>query len=347
VYGFGDWVRSHCFQGRSCECKNLKQNFRRRQTFCAFKFFAPRPPRKVGTHNLSHATRHCDPVHVSSAAQKKALRRASIIFRTEMGTRKEDMKYVGRASRTEERSTSLPPLDRRVARHPARYLSQLSIIGWKAEGGSLVADMGRPRYVCGKEETWVPRVAAVAVARSMWIFIGTRVVLSKLMESPVASAKSCKIFFRFWAAVGVARSMIRVSSAYCKTGQGMSSSRGCARRPSRHAATINCWRTSATVINRYGDRGSPWRRPCLQLIQLPGTPLTRTAVLPVCKSFLIQEQNFGGKPLCSIILRSESQFTESKAFLKSSLTTSVGAFLLWQQFRISAANTIRRCICLE
>jgi hypothetical protein len=29
------------------------------------------------------------------------------------------------------------------------------------------------------------------------------------------------------------------------------------------------------------------------------------------------------------------------------LTTSVGAFLLWQQFRISAANTIRRCICLE
>jgi hypothetical protein len=63
------------------------------------------------------------------------------------------MKYVGRASRTEERSTSLPPLDRRVARHPARYLSQLSIIGWNAEGGSLVAERGRPRYVCGKEET--------------------------------------------------------------------------------------------------------------------------------------------------------------------------------------------------
>jgi hypothetical protein len=48
------------------------------------------------------------------------------------------MKYVGRASRTEERSTSLPPLDKRVVRHPARYLSELSIIGWNAEGGNLV-----------------------------------------------------------------------------------------------------------------------------------------------------------------------------------------------------------------
>jgi hypothetical protein len=46
-----------------------------------------------------------------------------------MGMRKEDMKYVGRESSTAERSTSLPPLVRREAHHPARYLSQLSMIG--------------------------------------------------------------------------------------------------------------------------------------------------------------------------------------------------------------------------
>jgi hypothetical protein len=33
---------------------------------------------------------------------------------TEMEMRKEDIKYVGRASRTAERRTSLPPLDRRL-----------------------------------------------------------------------------------------------------------------------------------------------------------------------------------------------------------------------------------------
>jgi hypothetical protein len=68
-------------------------------------------------------------VHVSSAAQKKDLRRASISVITEMGMRKEDMKYVGNESRTADRRTNLPPLVRRVAHQPARYLSQLSMIG--------------------------------------------------------------------------------------------------------------------------------------------------------------------------------------------------------------------------
>jgi hypothetical protein len=58
VCGFGDWDVIHCFQGRFSECMNLKQNLRRRQTFCAFKFFTPRPPLLVGTQSLSHATRH-------------------------------------------------------------------------------------------------------------------------------------------------------------------------------------------------------------------------------------------------------------------------------------------------
>jgi hypothetical protein len=46
-----------------------------------------------------------------------------------MGMRKEDMKYMGRESSTAKRSTSLPPLVRRVAHHPTRYRLQLSMIG--------------------------------------------------------------------------------------------------------------------------------------------------------------------------------------------------------------------------
>jgi hypothetical protein len=215
--------------------------------------------------------------------------------------RKEDIKYIGRASRTAERSTSLPPLERRLAHHPARYLSQLSRIGWKAEAGNLVAERGRPRYLWGKDEMCVPKVEAMDIARLLGMFIGTSVVLLKLMESPVARAKLFRISFRFWAAVGVALTMMRVSSAYCNTGHGVLS-----RRPCEQAEIINCCRTSATVINKYGESGSPWRSPCLQLIQLPSTPLTRTAVLPMCKSFWIQETNLGGNPRCLRILTSES-----------------------------------------
>jgi hypothetical protein len=64
------------------------------------------------------------------------------------------------------------------------------MIGWKAEAGSLVAERGRPRYVCGKEEMDVPRMVAMEAARALSIFMGTRVVLSKFMERPVAVAKS-------------------------------------------------------------------------------------------------------------------------------------------------------------
>jgi hypothetical protein len=124
------------------------------------------------------------------------------------------------------------------------------MIGWKAEAGSLVAARGRPRYVCGKDEMCVPKVVAMDVARLLGMFIGTSVVLSKLMESPVARAKLFRISFRCWAAIGVALTMMRVSSAYCSTGHGVLSRRGCARRPLEHAEIISCCRTSATVINK-------------------------------------------------------------------------------------------------
>jgi hypothetical protein len=54
----------------------------------------------------------------------------------------------------------------------------------------LVAERGSPRYFCGKEEMDVPRMVAMESARAVSIFMGTRVVLSKFMERPVAVAKS-------------------------------------------------------------------------------------------------------------------------------------------------------------
>jgi hypothetical protein len=46
------------------------------------------------------------------------------------------------------------------------------------------------------------------VARLLGMFIGTSVVFSKLMESPVAKAKLSRISFRFLAAVGVAQGKV-------------------------------------------------------------------------------------------------------------------------------------------
>jgi hypothetical protein len=92
-------------------------------------FFTPRPPKTFGEQTFRQATRHCAPEQDSLAAQKKALLLLSMSLIMDLGSKKEDIKYVGRLSRTDERRVNLPPLERREARHPAKYLSQLSIIG--------------------------------------------------------------------------------------------------------------------------------------------------------------------------------------------------------------------------
>jgi hypothetical protein len=123
-------------------------------------------------------------------AQKKALLILSMSLIMDLASKKEDIKYVGRLSRTDERRINIPPLEKTEARHPAKSLSQLSIIGWKADLGSLRSERGRPRYVCGKEETDVLSSCAMCNADSFVMFRGTKVVLAKLICNPVAFAKS-------------------------------------------------------------------------------------------------------------------------------------------------------------
>jgi hypothetical protein len=53
------------------------------------------------------------------------------------GMSREAMKWVGRLSKTADSSVSLPPLDKREAHQPAKYLSTLSMSGWNADGGVL------------------------------------------------------------------------------------------------------------------------------------------------------------------------------------------------------------------
>ncbi|KAG2567417.1 hypothetical protein PVAP13_7NG355348 [Panicum virgatum] len=123
-----------------------------------------------------------------------------------------------------------------------------------------------------------------------------------------------------------ARTRIKVSSAYCKTGQG-ASIRGWWMEGQ---SLIMRWSTSATRMKRYGDRASPCRRPRIQAIQGPGQPLTRTAERNVARIWDIQLIHRGGKPLDCRMRSRLSQLTESNALAKSSLTTSVGCLRRWQ-----------------
>lgn len=85
-----------------------------------------------------------------------------------------------------------------------------------------------------------------------------------------------------------------------------------------------------------GGRGSPCCRPFLHWIHGPGKLLRSTRVLCVRRSVSIQASHLSEKPLALKMARKEGQQTESKAFEKSSLIRSEGAFVLAQTCRTSA-----------
>ena len=70
--------------------------------------------------------------------------------------------------------------------------------------------------------------------------IGTNVVLVKLIERPVARAKSCRMFFNCWAPSFDALAMIRVSSAYCRTVGGRCEKSGWLRCDRLQSCCIIC-----------------------------------------------------------------------------------------------------------
>lgn len=129
---------------------------------------------------------------------------------------------------------------------------------------------------------------------------------------------------------------MRVSSAYCKTSHGRPSSVGC-WTPLQFL--IKHYRVSATSRNRYGDIGSPCRKPLMHVIHGPGHPLTRTADFVEVRMVFIQLIHRSLKPRACKTLNKPSQFTVSKAFAKSNLSTTAGFFLLWHTCTNSAAWT--------
>ena len=110
------------------------------------------------------------------------------------------------------------------------------------------------------------------------------------MVSPVAAAKESRISLSLAAASVEARAMMSVSSAYCKTAAGSWWAMGWDRSEVGSACVISCFKMSDTVMKRYGERGSPCLSLFLQLIQGPGMPFRRTAVLPVVRMCRIQSQ---------------------------------------------------------
>jgi hypothetical protein len=93
---------------------------------------------QLGTEHLSK---------ILPPAEKKALRFLSIFSISIRGMSNEAIKWVGKLSRTADSRVNLLPFDRREVDQPARYLSILSMRGWKADCSSLVGDRGSPRYV--------------------------------------------------------------------------------------------------------------------------------------------------------------------------------------------------------
>lgn len=91
--------------------------------------------------------------------------------------------------------------------------------------------------------------------------------------SPVADANASKSEWSLVTEVRSARIKSKVSSAYCITGQVALAAIGCPTPPS---VLIKVWSISTTNRNRYGDSGSPWRRPRRHGIR---QPLTTTADL--------------------------------------------------------------------
>jgi hypothetical protein len=110
---------------------------------------------------------------------------------------------------------------------------------------------------------------------------------------------------------------IKVSSAHSKTGHGSCGSIGWQSSPLELASLIRGWRTSATIMNRKGEMGSPWRRPRRYVIQRLSTPFSTTVVLLAERTRLTQRNHFSSKPLAWRMARRLPHSTESNAFLKS------------------------------
>ena len=102
-----------------------------------------------------------------------------------------------------------------------------------------------------------PRVEAITAATESSTCMGMKQDLWKLIANPVALAKSSRIFLRVVADARSARQRMRVSSAYWRTGHGREVSTGWVRLLERKAARMRRWRTSATIMKRYGESASP------------------------------------------------------------------------------------------
>ena len=78
-----------------------------------------------------------------------------------------------------------------------------------------------------------------------------------------------------------------------------------------------------------GDRGSPCRSPQPCFSGSPITPLIKTLDVAVDRRAETHSRNLLGKSRCRRRSKRKSHRTESKAFLMSSLNSSVGILLRW------------------
>ena len=99
-------------------------------------------------------------------------------------------------------------------------------------GAKLCGERGWPRYGWGKEDTGQSKIAARCLAKSGSTQMGRKVLFSKLICNPMAAEKFCKVSLRASNCASSALRIIRVSSAYWRTGQGEFGVMGCWNVPS-------------------------------------------------------------------------------------------------------------------
>lgn len=133
------------------------------------------------------------------------------------------VRLAGRGCRISSRSMGLS----RDACHPPKYLSALAINGENTERHSFSLDSGRPRYIWGNSPNWQPRMPFRALTIAGGVCIGTMVLLLKLIQRQVAAKKRSKTSFSICKLRQFAARRIKVSSAYCSTGNGRSGAARC------------------------------------------------------------------------------------------------------------------------
>lgn len=117
-------------------------------------------------------------------------------------------------------------------------------------------------------------------------------------------------------------------------------------KPISEALSIIIWITSPTILNRKGERGSPFLSPLEKVNSAVGDLLIRTEAFIVLRRVWIRWHHIEPKPKDSIVSNRHCQSIESNAFSKSSYIIAPGDSFDFNVCMTSLQMRIPSEICL-